>query len=52
MVGAPPDLVALIPHCPQLRWVQSTWAGVDIIAHFASETLAALRRLKGVFGPP
>ena len=50
MVGAPPDLVALIPHCPQLRWVQSTWAGVDIIAHFASETLQ-ITPLKGVFGP-
>ncbi|MEL0138066.1 MAG: hypothetical protein VW806_11380, partial [Halieaceae bacterium] len=27
MVGAPPDLAALIPRCPKLRWVQSTWAG-------------------------
>ena len=51
MVGAPPDLVALIPHCPQLRWVQSTWAGIDIIAHFASEKLQ-ITPLKGVFGPP
>ena len=50
MVGAPPELVALIPHCQQLRWVQSTWAGVDTIAHFASETLQ-ITPLKGVFGP-
>ena len=50
MVGAPPDLVALIPHCQQLRWVQSTWAGIDTIAHFASETLQ-ITPLKGVFGP-
>ena len=50
IVGASPDLVALIPHCPQLRWVQSTWAGIDTIAHFASETLK-ITPLKGVFGP-
>ena len=50
VVGAPPDLVALIKHCPRLRWVQSTWAGIDTIAHFASETLQ-ITPLKGVFGP-
>ena len=50
LVGAPPDLVAIIPRCPQLRWVQSTWAGIDAIAHFASETLH-ITPLKGVFGP-
>ena len=50
MVGAPPDLAALIPRCPQLRWVQSTWAGIDAIAHFASEALQ-ITPLKGVFGP-
>jgi len=50
LVGAPPDLAVIIPHCPQLRWVQSTWAGIDGIAHFASETLQ-ITPLKGVFGP-
>jgi phosphoglycerate dehydrogenase-like enzyme len=50
MVGAPPDLAALIPRCPHLRWVQSTWAGIDAIAHFASEALQ-ITPLKGVFGP-
>ena len=50
VVGAPPDLVALLRHCPRLRWVQSTWAGIDAIAHFASETLQ-ITPLKGVFGP-
>ena len=50
VVGAPPDLVALITQCPRLRWVQSTWAGIDAIAHFASETLQ-ITPLKGVFGP-
>jgi phosphoglycerate dehydrogenase-like enzyme len=50
VVGAPPDLVAIIPRCPQLRWVQSTWAGIDAIAHFASEALH-ITPLKSVFGP-
>ena len=50
VVGAPPDLTALIPRCPQLRWVQSTWAGIDAIADFASEALH-ITPLKGVFGP-
>ena len=50
LVGAPPDLAVIIPRCPQLRWVQSTWAGIDAIAHFASETLQ-ITPLKGVFGP-
>ena len=50
VVGAPPDLAATIPRCPRLRWVQSTWAGIDAIAHFASETLQ-ITPLKGVFGP-
>jgi phosphoglycerate dehydrogenase-like enzyme len=50
VVGAPPDLAAIIPRCPQLRWVQSTWAGIDAIAHFASEALH-ITPLKSVFGP-
>ncbi len=50
VVGAPPDLAAIIPRCPQLCWVQSTWAGIDAIAHFASESLH-ITPLKGVFGP-
>jgi len=50
VVGAPPDLAAIIPRCPELRWVQSTWAGIDAIAHFASEALH-ITPLKGVFGP-
>ena len=50
VVGAPPDLAAVIPRCPQLRWVQSTWTGIDAIAHFANESLQ-ITPLKGVFGP-
>ena len=50
VVGAPPDLADIISRCPQLRWVQSTWAGIDAIAHFASESLQ-ITPLKGVFGP-
>ena len=43
LVGAPPDLAANISRCPQLRWVQSTWAGIDAIAHFASESFTSRR---------
>jgi phosphoglycerate dehydrogenase-like enzyme len=50
VVGAPPDLADIISCCPQLRWVQSTWAGIDAVAHFATETLQ-ITPLKGVFGP-
>ena len=50
VVGAPPDLATIIPRCPQLRWVQSTWAGIDAIAHFASGSLE-ITPLGGVFGP-
>ena len=50
LVGAPPDLVALVAHCPRLRWVQSTWAGIDAIAHFASETVQ-ITPLRGAYGP-
>lgn len=49
LLGAPDDLINFIPLCPKLQWVQSTWAGVDAIAHFASERLA-ITTLKGVFG--
>ena len=49
LLGAPGELINFIPLCPKLQWVQSTWAGVDAIAHLASERLA-ITTLKGVFG--
>lgn len=49
LLGAPTELIHFIPSCPSLQWAQSTWAGVDAIAHFASERLR-ITALKGVFG--
>lgn len=49
LLGAPAELINFIPLCPKLQWVQSTWAGIDTIAHFATEHLA-ITTLKGVFG--
>ena len=49
LLGAPNVLRDFIPLCPKAQWVQSTWAGVDAIAHLASEKLV-ITALKGVFG--
>lgn len=49
LIGAPPDLAPVISQCPRIQWVQSTWAGIDAISHFASESLI-VTALKGVFG--
>lgn len=49
LLGPPSALVDLIPQCPKLKWVQSTWAGVDTIAHFANDRIK-VTALKGVFG--
>lgn len=49
LLGAPPDLAAVIPRCPRLAWVQSTWAGIEAISHFAGDSLR-VTALKGVFG--
>ena len=49
LVGSPDRLSGLIPHCPKLEWVQSTWAGVDAISHLANDKII-ITGLKGVFG--
>ena len=49
LLGAPPDLALVIGKCPRIKWVQSTWAGIDSISHFASESLI-ITAMKGVFG--
>ncbi len=49
LVGAPPDLAPLITDCPQLQWVQSTWAGVDALMGSVPQNVQ-VTPLKGVFG--
>ena len=49
LLGPPAAVAPLLRHCPNLRWVQSTWAGVRplIETTFRNYQLTAL---KGVFG--
>ena len=49
LVGAPPDLAPIICECPQLQWVQSTWAGVDALLGLVPKGVQ-VTPLKGVFG--
>lgn len=47
-----PDLVAqIVHHAPGLRWVQSTFAGVDALMAPGLPTGYLLTGIKGVFGP-
>ncbi|BDD89402.1 D-2-hydroxyacid dehydrogenase [Desulfofustis limnaeus] len=47
-----PDLVAqILDHAPRLRWVQSTFAGVDALMAPDLPTGYLLTGIKGVFGP-
>ncbi len=49
ILGAPAAAAPLIKHCPKLRWVQSTWAGVRPLLDESSRDYQ-LTALKGVFG--
>lgn len=49
LVGGPSNLVPWISVCPQLQWIQSTWAGVDALAgHIPAGVVVT--PLKNVFG--
>jgi phosphoglycerate dehydrogenase-like enzyme len=49
MVASPQDAKAFAPLFPNLRWIQSTWAGVDALAK-SIPVGVAVTPLKGVFG--
>ena len=49
MIGAPPDLRSKVAGCPQLQWIQSTWAGIDALRDCMRPGLT-ITPLKGVFG--
>ena len=49
ILGAPAAVAPLLKHCPELRWVQSTWAGVRPLLEESSRGYQ-LTALKGVFG--
>ncbi len=50
LFGAPDLLVPLLPLCPRLRWVQSTWAGVTPLVSTGRRDYL-LTGVKGIFGP-
>lgn len=51
LFGAPDQLAQLIPHCPALRWVQSTWAGVTPLIELPHGDYC-LTGVKEIFGAP
>lgn len=51
LFGAPDLLAELIPHCPELHWVQSTWAGITPLLAVARRDYR-LTGVKEIFGAP
>ncbi len=51
LFGAPDRLVAVLPHCESLRWVQSSWAGVKPLGDQPRRDFQ-LTGVKDIFGPP
>lgn len=51
LVGDPARVVASLPHLPNLRWVQLTWAGVERMLDPALRRDYILTNIRGVFGP-
>jgi phosphoglycerate dehydrogenase-like enzyme len=49
--GDPSLLKDAIPHLPSLRWLQSTWAGVEPLLNPALPRNYILTNARGVFGP-
>lgn len=50
ILGSPDRVAALLGHAPHLRWVQSTWAGVDQLTHPKQRRDYVLTSAKGIFG--
>ena len=49
MVASPQDAKKFVPFFPNLRWIQSTWAGVDALAGHIPKSVG-VTPLRGVFG--
>ena len=49
LFGAPDLLAALLPHCPRVRWVQSSWAGIKPLADHPRRDYC-LTGVKDIFG--
>ncbi len=51
LLADPVSAAAIIPRLPHLRWVQSTWAGVEPILRAGIPEGVTLTSVKNVFGP-
>lgn len=51
VLGAPALVAAIVNEAPRLRWVQSTFAGVDALTRPGLRRDYQLTGVKGVFGP-
>ena len=51
LVGDPARVIAALPHLPDLRWVQLTWAGVERMLDPSLRRDYVLTNIRGVFGP-
>ncbi len=51
ILGDPPLVAAALPLAASLRWVQSTWAGIDSLCAEGMRRDYALTAARGVFGP-
>ncbi len=51
LFGAPDLLADILPHCPRLRWAQSSWAGITPLLN-APRRDYRLTGVKDIFGPP
>ena len=49
VLGTPHHIAQVLPHCPNLMWAQSTWAGVNSLLAMGRRDYV-LTALKGVFG--
>jgi len=51
ILGEPPLIVDVLESAGQMKWVQSSWAGVDRLCHPGLRHDYVLTGVKGIFGP-
>lgn len=51
ILGEPPQIASILDTAEKLKWVQSTWAGVDALATLPKRTDYILTGVKGVHDP-
>jgi phosphoglycerate dehydrogenase-like enzyme len=51
ILGEPPLIREVLPHAARLQWVQSSWAGIDLLCKQGMRRDYFLTGAKGIFGP-